>query len=63
MVIIDAAAGHGNVRHLVYLTSVMPEHDETLATLGGAREPGPWMDLGEDGTMGVKAKLTPEAFI
>ncbi len=64
MLITDAAAGHGNVEHLVYVTSVMPERDETLASLGGGREPGPWMDpRPEDGTMGVKAELLPEAFM
>ena len=64
MVITDAAAGHGNVRHLVYVTSVMPELGETLASFGEGREPGPWMDpRPEDGTMGVKAKFLPEAFM
>ena len=64
MVVTDAAAGYENVRHLVYLTSLMPERDETLASLGGSREPGPWMDPHpEDGTMGIKAELTPDAFM
>lgn len=64
MVITDAAAGYENVEHLVYLTSVMPEHDETMASLGGSREPGPWMDPHpEDGTMGIKAELMPDAFM
>ncbi len=64
MVITDAAAGHGNVKHLVYVTSVMPELDETLASFGESREPGPWMDpRPEDGTMGVKAELLPGAFM
>jgi pimeloyl-ACP methyl ester carboxylesterase len=64
MVITDAAAGHGNVEHLVYLDSVMPEHGETMASFGGSREPGPWMDpRPEDGTMGIKAELTPDAFM
>ena len=64
MVITDAAAGQENVKHLVYMTSVMPERDETLASLGGSREPGPWMDpRPEDGTMGVKAGLMPDAFM
>ena len=64
MVITDAAAGHGNVGHLVYVTSVMPECDETLASFGGSREPGPWMDpRPEDGTMGIKAELVPDAFM
>jgi pimeloyl-ACP methyl ester carboxylesterase len=64
MVITDAAAGHGNVGHLVYVTSVMPERDETLASFGGSREPGPWMDpRPEDGSMGIKAELVPGAFM
>ncbi len=64
MVITDAAAGHEKAKHLVYVTSVMPERDETMASLGGAREPGPWMDpRPEDGTMGIKAELTAEAFM
>src|SRR5215207_4410781 len=64
MVITDAAADHANVEHLVYVTSVMPERDETLASLGGGREPGPWLDpRPEDGTMGVKAELLPGAFM
>ncbi len=64
MVITDAAAGHGDVSRLVYVTSVMPDRDETLASLVGSREPGPWMDpRPEDGTMGVKADLLPEAFM
>ncbi|CAA9448667.1 hypothetical protein AVDCRST_MAG82-3590 [uncultured Rubrobacteraceae bacterium] len=64
MVITDAAAGYGNVEHLVYVTSVMPELDETMASLGGSGEPGPWMDpRPEEGTMGIKAELTPDAFM
>ena len=64
MVITDAASGHENAKHLVYVTSVMPERGESLASLGGSREPGPWMDpRREDGTMGIKAELTPEAFM
>jgi pimeloyl-ACP methyl ester carboxylesterase len=64
MVITDAAAGQENVGHLVYVTSVMPKLGETLAGLVGGREPGPWMDpRPEDGTMGIKAELAPEAFM
>ena len=40
MLITDAAAGYGNVEHLVYVTSVMPERDETLADLGGGGSRG-----------------------
>jgi len=64
MVITDAAAGCGNVEHLVYVTSVMPEFDETMASFAGSKEPGPWMDpRPEDGMMGVKAEFLPEAFM
>ena len=64
MLITDAAAGHGNVRHLVYVTSVIPERGETMADFGAGREPGPWMDpYPEDGTMGLKAELAPDAFM
>ena len=63
MVMTDAAAGQENVKHLVYVTSVMPEHDETMASFGGS-ELGPWMDpRPEDGTMGLKAELAPAAFM
>jgi pimeloyl-ACP methyl ester carboxylesterase len=63
MVITDAASGQENVKHLVYVTSVMPELGETLASFGGS-ELGPWMDPREDdGTMGIKAELAPAAFM
>ena len=62
MVITDAAAGHGNVGHLVYVTSVMPDVGETMADFGG--EPGPWIDPRPgDGTMGIRAGLMPGAFM
>ena len=52
MVIKNAPSGHENVNHLVYVTSVMPNRDETLASLDRSREPGLWMDpRPEDGTM------------
>jgi len=64
MGITDAAAGRENVEHLVYVTSVMPEMGESLASFGAGREPGPWMDpRPEDGTMGIKAEFVPEAFM
>jgi pimeloyl-ACP methyl ester carboxylesterase len=63
MVITDAATGQENVRHLAYVTSVMPEPGETMASFGGS-EFGPWMDpRPEDGTMGIKAELAPDAFM
>jgi pimeloyl-ACP methyl ester carboxylesterase len=41
MVITDAASGQERVRHQVYVTSVMPERGETMASFGGSRGPGP----------------------
>jgi hypothetical protein len=43
-VIAEAASGQKNVEHFVYVTSVMAELEETLASFGGSREPRPWMD-------------------
>jgi pimeloyl-ACP methyl ester carboxylesterase len=64
MVITDAAVGCENVEHLVYITSVMPERGETMTSLGGSREPGPWMDpRPEEGTMGLRAEPTPAALM
>ncbi len=64
MVITDAAAGRMDVRHLVYVTSVMPQLDEPLSSFGASGGPGPWMDpRPEDGTMGIKAELVPDAFM
>jgi pimeloyl-ACP methyl ester carboxylesterase len=63
VVITDAAAGRESVRHLVYVTSVLPDLEEPLSSFGGA-ELGPWMDPApEDGTMGVKAELAPRVFL
>jgi pimeloyl-ACP methyl ester carboxylesterase len=64
MVITDAAAGCGNVEHLVYVTSVMPGSGETMASVAGSREPGPWMDpRPEESMMGLKTEFLPEAFM
>ncbi len=63
MVITDAASGQENVKRLIYITSLMPEGGETMASFGGS-ELGPWMDpRPEDGTMGIKAELAPAAFM
>lgn len=61
MVITDAAAGHERVRHLVYVTSVMPERDEPLSSFGGSREPGEWMGPRPENTTGPAALRIPVA--
>jgi hypothetical protein len=56
----DAAAGRENARHLIYVTLVAHEHDETMASLGVSGEPGPWMaPRPEDGTVGTRRDLRP----
>lgn len=62
MVVTEAAAGLGSVRHLVYVTSVMPEPGETLAHFAGA-EPAPWMEVGSDGTISARPETAAEVFL
>jgi pimeloyl-ACP methyl ester carboxylesterase len=61
MVITEAGADD-RVSRLLYLTSVMPEAGQSLGELAGA-EPSPWMDPGEDGTVGVHADPVRELFL
>ncbi len=63
VVITDAAVGQENVKHLVCVTSVMPERGETLVSFGES-EFSPWTDPRDaDGTMGVKAEPAPAVFM
>jgi pimeloyl-ACP methyl ester carboxylesterase len=62
VVITDAAAGHPNVRHLIYITSFLPDRHESLADFS-AEEPAPFLDPGDDGTVGVRAELLPPLFM
>ncbi len=61
MVITDVGADE-RVAHLLYVTSMMPEAGQSLADLAGP-EPTPWMDPGDDGTVGVHADLVRELFL
>jgi pimeloyl-ACP methyl ester carboxylesterase len=59
----DAAAGLGGVvRHLVYLTSMMPEVGESLADIAGP-EPAPYVIPGPDGTAAVRPDEMPALFL
>ncbi|WP_348534354.1 alpha/beta hydrolase [Kitasatospora sp. GP82] len=62
MVATGAAAGVPAVRHLVYVTSVLPEPGETLGSLAGAG-PGPWMAVSPDGTLTVRPEQAAEIFL
>jgi pimeloyl-ACP methyl ester carboxylesterase len=61
MVITEAGADE-RVAQLLYVTSMMPETGQSLADLVGS-QPAPWMDPGEDGTVGVHADIVRELFL
>jgi pimeloyl-ACP methyl ester carboxylesterase len=61
MVITQAGADQ-RVAQLLYVTSMMPEAGQSLADLAGS-QPTPWMDPGDDGTVGVHAGLVRKLFL
>ena len=61
MVITQAGADQ-RVAQLLYVTSMMPEPGQSLADLAGS-QPTPWMDPGDDGTVGVHADIVRELFL
>ncbi|GIH93448.1 alpha/beta hydrolase [Planobispora siamensis] len=58
----EAAAGVERVRHLVFVSSFLPEPGESLASFGDGT-PAPYLDFGADGTFGVRAGLATETFM
>ena len=61
MVITEAGADQ-RVTQLIYVTSMMPTAEQSLADLAGS-QPAPWMDPGDDGTVGVHANIVRELFL
>jgi pimeloyl-ACP methyl ester carboxylesterase len=61
MVITQAGADR-RVVQLLFVTSMMPVAGQSLADLAGST-PAPWMDPGDDGTVGVHADLVRELFL
>jgi pimeloyl-ACP methyl ester carboxylesterase len=61
MVITEAGADR-RVIQLLYVTSMMPQAGQSSVDLVGS-EPTPWMDPGEDGTVGVHADIVRELFL
>lgn len=58
----EAAAGVGAVRHLVLVSSYLPEPGESLSTFGPA-EPPPFLDFDPDGgTFGARPGLFAQTF-
>src|SRR5262249_16136081 len=58
----EAAAGVATVRHLVFVSSYLPEPGESLSTFG-ADAPPPFLDFDPDsGTFGARPELFAETF-
>ncbi|WP_250004783.1 alpha/beta hydrolase [Actinoplanes sp. M2I2] len=59
----EAAVGVANVRHLVFVSSYLPEPGESLSTFGPAVPP-PFLDFdAEGGTFGARPDLFAETFV
>ena len=61
-VIITEAGAADRVTQLLYVTSVMPDAGQSQADLIGA-EPAPWLQPGNDGTIGVDPDMIREFFL
>lgn len=60
--IITEAGAHERVTQLLYLSSVMPDAGQSQAELTEA-EPAPWLQPGDDGTIGVDPDMIREHFL
>jgi pimeloyl-ACP methyl ester carboxylesterase len=60
--VITQAGVDERVAQLLYVTSMMPGPGQSLADLAGS-EPTPWMDPGDDGTVGVHPDIVGELFL
>jgi pimeloyl-ACP methyl ester carboxylesterase len=60
--IITEAGADDRVTQLLYVTSVMPDAGQSQAAVIGS-EPAPWLQLGEDGTVGVDPDMIREFFL
>src|SRR3954469_24560913 len=59
----EAAAGVGSVRHLVLVSSYLPEVGESLSGFGGG-SPAPFLDIDPHaGTFGVRPELVADTFL
>src|SRR6516164_11698946 len=61
MIITEAGADE-RVIGLIYVTSVMPDAGQSQAELIGS-EPAPWLQPGEDGTLGVDPEMVRRFFL
>jgi pimeloyl-ACP methyl ester carboxylesterase len=60
--VITEAGVHPRVNRLLYLTSVMADAGQSQAELTGS-EPAPWLQPGDDGTIGVDPGMIEELFL
>ncbi len=60
--IITEAGADDRVTQLIYVTSVMPDAGQSQADLIGS-EPAPWLQPGDDGTVGVDPAMIREFFL
>ena len=60
--VITQAGADDRVTQLLYVTSVMPDAGQSQAQLIGS-EPAPWLQPGEDGTIGVDPGMIREFFL
>jgi pimeloyl-ACP methyl ester carboxylesterase len=60
--VITEAGTDDRVAQLLYITSVMPDEGQSQAELIGS-EPAPWLQPGDDGTIGVDPDLIRELFL
>ncbi len=60
--IITEAGADDRVTQLLYVTSVMPDTGQSQADLTGS-EPAPWLQPGDDGTVGVDPDMIREFFL
>ena len=59
----EAAAGIETVRHLMLISSYLPEVGESLSSFSGS-EPAPFLDIDvEAGTLGVRPEMLDETFM
>jgi pimeloyl-ACP methyl ester carboxylesterase len=63
IVIAEAAAGVEAVRHLLFVSSYLPEVGQSLSSFGG-EEPAPFLDIdSEGGTFSVRPEVLAETFL
>lgn len=63
IVVAEAAAGVGSVRHLLFVSSYLAEVGQSLSSFGG-QEPAPFLDVDPAaGTFGVRRELAVQTFL